>query len=267
MKKILVFVNFIEASQRAVDQSVAFGRMHDSLIYVCHISDGKDDEETLRTKLQPYLDQIDHAGLKPALIFEVGGFFETASKVAKQIVPDLVVVGTRGADGFDMSLRGSAIYKLVSELPYSSLVLPTDSSVAEKGFHKIMLPVSPHPKFLKKVSETRKVLAAEGEIVILTVLKKGEELDEDSKANLDATVEYLKENKVKSSTLAFERENRSTGYAAVTLRKAKEDGMDLISIISNVSERNKHFGKMEKEDVLLNEEGIPVFCVNTAIDK
>ncbi|MCZ4410612.1 universal stress protein [Cryomorphaceae bacterium 1068] len=266
MKKILVFVNFIEASQRAIDQAVAFGRMHGSEIFVSHISDGKNDPEKLKSDLQPYLDQVNEASLKSELIFKEGGFFETAIQIANGVSPDLVIVGTRGAEGFDMSLHGSAIYKLVSELPFSSLVLPTDSHVAEEGYRKVMFPVSPHPKFLKKVIETRKVLAEDGEIVVLAVLRKGVELDEDSRANLDSTMAYLKENEVKSSVIEFERENRSHGYAAITLKKVKEAGMDLVSIISNVSERNKHFGKMEKEDVLLNEQGIPVFCVNTAID-
>ena len=266
MKKILVFVNFIEASQRAVDQAIAFGQMHGAQIYVCHISDGKSDAQNLKSQLQPYIDQVEAAGLKAELIFEVGGFFDTASRVAKQLTPDLVIVGTRGAEGFDMSLRGSAIYKLVSELPYSSLVLPTDSHVAKDGYKKVMLTISPHSKFLKKVVETRKVLAKDGEIVVLSVLRKGIKLDEDSKVNLDAAIAYLKENQVKSSVMEYERENKSHGYAAITLKKIKEGGMDLVSIISNVSERNKHFGKMEKEDVLLNEEGIPVFCVNTAVD-
>jgi nucleotide-binding universal stress UspA family protein len=266
MKKILVFVNFIEASQRAVDQAIAFGRMHGASISISHISDGKGDAEKLKSNLQPYLDKVKGASLKAELIIEEGAFFETATEIANRLNPDLVVVGTRGAEGFDMGLRGSAIYKLVSEIPYSSLVLHTDSKVAEKGFKKIVLPVSPHPKFLKKVSETRKVLAADGEIVVLTVLRSGVELDKDTKANLEATKAYLDENQVKSSVLEIERKNKSHDYAQIILRKAKEAGMDLVSIISNVSERNKHFGKMEKEDILLNEEGIPIFCVNTAVE-
>ncbi len=266
MKKILVFVNFIEASQRAVDQAIAFGKMHGADLSICHISDGKSDSENLKSRLQPYIDQVEMAGLKSEFIFEMGGFFETALKVTNELVPDLVIVGTRGAEGFDMSLRGSAIYKLVSEIPYSSLVLPTDSQLVENGYKKVMLPVSPHPKFLKKLSETRKVLAQDGEIVVLTVLRKGEELEKDLKTNLEAAKAYLKENQIKSSVMEYERENKSHGYADITFKKIKEGGMDLVSIISNVSERNKHFGKMEKEDVLLNEEGIPVFCVNTAVD-
>ena len=266
MKKILVFVNFIQASQRAVDQAIAFGRMHGADISISHISDGKSDPEKLKSDLQLYVNQVKRADLNAELIFEEGAFFETATKIAHRLNPDLVLVGTRGAEGFDMVLRGSAIYKLVSEMPFSSLVLPTDSVVAEKGFKKIMLPVSPHPKFLKIVSETVKVMAADGEIVVLTVQRTGVELDEDTKANLEATKAYLDHKQIKSSVLAFERENKSHGYAQITLEKVKEAGMDLISIISNISERNKHFGKMEKEDVLLNEEGIPVFCVNTAAD-
>jgi len=265
MKKILVFVNFIESSKLAIDQAVVFGRMHGTDITVCHITDGKSDSEHLEARLKPYMSSIGEAGLNSELVVERGAFFDSAVKVANRVVPDLVIMGTRGAEGYDMKLRGSAIYKLVSELPYSSLVLPNKAVVAEKGFKKVMLPISPHPKFLKKVAETVKVLSEDGEIIVLSILRNGEELDADSKKNLDQTLQYLQENNLKCGTMEFERDNKSHGYATITLKKIKEQGMDLVSIISNVSERNKHFGKMEKEDILLNEEGIPVFCVNTAV--
>jgi hypothetical protein len=45
-----------------------------------------------------------------------------------------------------------------------------------------------------------------------------------------------------------------------------ELGTDLISISADVSERNKHFGKMHKEDVLMNSYSMPVLCVNTDIE-
>jgi nucleotide-binding universal stress UspA family protein len=266
MKKILVFVNFIESSTLAVEQAIVFAKMHGATITICHITDEKSDTEKLKTQLKPYTDKLEKADLKAELIVEKGAFFNLAVEVAKRIVPDLVIMGTRGAEGFDMKLRGSAIYKLVSELPYSSLVLPTNSQVAAEGFKKIMIPISPHPKFLKKVIESRKVLARDGEMVVLLITRKEVETDEDTKKNFKEAIQYLKDNNVKHEPMEYERENKSHGYAAITLSKVKERGMDLVSIISNVSERNKHFGKMEKEDVLLNEDGIPVFCVNTAIE-
>lgn len=266
MKKILVFVNFIETSKLAVEQAVVFGGIYGSEITVCHISDGKIGKEELEAKLKLYLNLVDKAGLSSKLILDEGAFFNSAEKVAMGLMPDLVIMGTRGAEGYDMKLRGSAIYKLVSELPFSSLVFSNHSRVAHEGFKKIMLPISPHPLFLKKVRESRKVLAKDGEMVVFSIKKDGITVDEDTQKNLSDTVQYLKENNVKYSVLEHYRENRGHGYAGITLQKMKEEGMDLVSIISNVSERNKHFGKMEKEDVLLNEEGIPVFCVNTAVD-
>lgn len=120
MKKILVFVNFIEASQCAVDQAIAFGRMHGAAISISHISDGKGDLGKIKSNLQPYVDKVKGAGLNAELIIKEGALFETATEIANRLNPDLVVVGTRGAEGYDMGLRGSAIYKLLSEMPYSS---------------------------------------------------------------------------------------------------------------------------------------------------
>jgi len=267
MRRILVFVNFIKSSGVALDQAIVFGRMHGSEISVCHISDGRRTFEELKKDLQPYMDKIDQAQLKSELILEEGAFFDLAIKIANRTNPDLVVMGTRGVEGYDMKLHGSAIYKLVSELPFSSLVFPVDAEVAKDGFHRIMLPISPHPKFLKKVRETQKVMSKEGEIILLSIIRDGSELDEDTKKNLEEAVGFLQGEKINHRMMELQSEKKSQSYAAITLDKVKEGDMDLVSIISNVSDRNKHFGKMEKEDILLNDHRMPVFCVNTAFEE
>jgi nucleotide-binding universal stress UspA family protein len=267
MKKLLVFVNFTDASQRALEQAISIGKYCGASLTLCYISESpaEKDPEWME-RLLPYKQFSDSKGVASEIILEHGSLYQTATKTANRIKPDLVLVGTRGKDGFDMGIFGSAIYKLVREIPFASLVLHANSQVVEGGYKKVMLPVSPHEGFLKKVKETCKVLAPDGVIVIFALIKPGITLEAKTRKNIEATQSYLNERGVKNEYMELSTDKRTMGYAPQTLEKMKGYGMDLISIAADVSQRNKHFGKMDKEDILLNEMGIPVLCTNTDID-
>jgi nucleotide-binding universal stress UspA family protein len=267
MKRLLVFVNFTDASQKALDQAISLGKLHGASLTLCHISPQSEQMDAeLMERLNLYLAHARAQGVDGEIRIAHGALFQTATQIAKEVKPDLVLAGTRGIEGFDMSIFGSAIYKFVREIPYASLVLHANSEVAEGGYKKVMLPVSPHPGFLKKVKETCKVIAPDGVIVIFALVKPGTELQEETKANIRATKTYLHEQGVNHEYLELGTDRYTMGYAKETLEKIKEYGMDLISIAADVSQRNKHFGKMDKEDILLNEIGIPILCTNTDID-
>ena len=263
MDKLLVFVNFIEASQRALDQAISLAKVKDSSIVICHIIRDETDESEILAKLKPYSDQVEKEGINVTIELEHGAVFDAAARAAQRIKPDLVVAGTRGVEGFDMSIFGSAIYKFVRDVSYTSLVMHPQSEIANGGFHKIMLPISPHPNFIKKVEESVKVLSDQGEVIVFTLIKKDTELDEDTAKNVELTKAYLDEHQINWKSLEMVTEKHDHSFAAQTLEQMKEQGMDLVSISADVSARNKHFGKMHKEDILLNESGIPVLCVNT----
>lgn len=263
MKKLLVFVNFIEASEKALNQAISLGKKDGAVIVICHILDPNGSEDDAKEKLQPYIDRVKAAGLNTELEIERGSVFEGASKAARRIKPDLVIAGTRGAEGFDMSIFGSAIYKFVREVAFTSLVIHSDSKVSDSGYRNIMLPVSPHPNFLKKVSETLKVLDKDGEVVVFALVKEGIELDDDIAKNIEQTKEYLEKLGVKWQYREFVIKKSDHNFAEKTLERVEELGTDLIAISADVSAKNQHFGKMHKEDVLLNKHSMPILCVNT----
>jgi len=267
MKKLLVFVNFTDASQRALEQAISLGKFHGASLVLAHISEAIAEKDTkLMERLLPCKEFVDSKGVASEIVIDHGPLFQTATKIADRIKPDLVLAGTRGKDGFDMGIFGSAIYKLVREIPFASLVLHANSQVVEGGYKKVMLPVAPHAGFLKKVKETCKVLSPDGVIVIFALIKPGIALEASTRKNIEATQAYLNERGVKNEYLELNTDKNTLGYASQTLEKMKEYGMDLISIAADVSQRNKHFGKMDKEDILLNEMGIPILCTNTDID-
>jgi nucleotide-binding universal stress UspA family protein len=266
MKKLLVFYNFIEASERALDQAISLGKKEDAKIVICHIMNESEKDAEILKKLEPQAEKVRMSGLEASVELEQGDIYEAAAKAARRIDPDLVIAGTRGAEGFDMSIFGSAIYKFVRDVAYTSLVLHSASKIAENGYKGIMLPVSPHTNFIKKVRETLKVIADGGLVTIFALIQEGGELDEITQSNIEKTKDYLDDQKIKWQYKEFIIRKNQHDLAKQTLNRIKELEIDLITISADVSARNMHFGKMHKEDMLLNDQSIPVLCVNTDIE-
>lgn len=263
MDKLLVFVNFMKASERALEQAIELAKVHSSSIVMCHIPEPGSVEEETRTKLKPFLDMVEEAGIKGELMLEYGDLFDVAKATARKVNPDLVVAGTRGIEGFDMRLHGSAIYKFVRDIGYTSLIIHPESPIIKGGYKRVMLPVSPHGNFIKKVRETIKILAQDGEVIVFSLIRKGEELDAKVVKNKKDTEAILNERGIKWRYFDYETTLAGHNFATETLDRIKDQEMDVISIAADLSRENRHFGKMHKEDVLLNQRGIPVLCVNT----
>ena len=87
-------------------------------------------------------------------------------------------------------------------------------------------------------------------------------LVEKTKSKFDS---ILDEEGLKHENCIDESEEFSVGYARQTLKFAESQNMPIISILSNLAKVNTYYGKVDKENILLNKSGIPVFCANDLI--
>jgi len=83
MDKLLVFLNFIKASERALDQAISLAKKDGAKITICHILDQKGDEADVLKKLEPYAEKVRLSGLKVEIELEYGAIFDAAAKAAK----------------------------------------------------------------------------------------------------------------------------------------------------------------------------------------
>jgi hypothetical protein len=157
---------------------------------------------------------------------------------------------------------GSAIHKLVKEIPGTSLVVSNTSNVVLGGYEKILLPVAPHAHFIAKVEASIKLLSDDGLMILFAIRQPGVSLDQTTEANLAASKEFLNHKGVKWKYLEEEPDKHAIGYSVQTMRRMTQDGISLVSIMAQVSKRNMHFGKIDKESLLLNDQGIQVLCTN-----
>lgn len=264
MKNILALVDLTALSPKVVDQAIALSAKTLAKLTLSHIIDTPDasKESDARLALGDFVKSAQDQGVDADVLIEHGPLFETAVALVKRLRPGLVVAGTRGIEGIEKGAFGSSIHKLVRELPGTTLVVNAKTTTVEGGYKKILMPVAPHPDYLAKVEAALDVLAGDGIITLFAIVKAGNPLDKPTLANLESAKGLLAERGAKWNYKEVEADAYAVGYSAQTIRVIKEEGYDLISIMAKVSQRNMHFGKFDKEGVLLNTEGIQVLCTN-----
>ncbi len=263
MNHILCLVDFTTTAQIAVRQSIALAKGKNAIITLCHIlPTGHEADHDLLKELRPFEAEVETAGIECKSEISNGPFFQAVEEVIHRLRPGLVVVGTHGKHGLRQNLFGSNIYKLVKSLPVPTLVVNDNTTPMEGGFKAILLPVAPHPDFLLKLEQAAVLLAPGGRIYLFEIRKPGAGYDEEIEKNIRASRQWLEEQNLPWDFIEKGSRNFSVGYSLETIEFAHEHKMDLIAIMAKVSEKNRSFGKLDKENLLLNKEGLPVLCAN-----
>ncbi|NEN22251.1 universal stress protein [Cryomorpha ignava] len=264
MNHLFVFVDFSETSILAFNQALAIAEYKGSKISICHIVANltKEIQAAVELKLKPFIETAQKKGVKLDSVIVEGELFETAKSVVTRLKPDLIVVGTHGRDGIHLRLFGSAIHKLVREVPAPSLVLGKTCSIMRSGFRKVLVPASSQPAYLIQVERACELLAPDGEITLFAIENANFPVDNASMVNMDNARELLEARNVKWKYVEVQAKPHQTGMAAQTLEYILSEKIEMIAIAAEIAERFRHFGKLDKEAILLNEDGIKVLCVN-----
>jgi nucleotide-binding universal stress UspA family protein len=264
MQNILTLIDLTSTSEIALKQSIAIAKKHGAKVTLLHIADyyAEDEKAGIKEKLWPYAKQIEEAGLTHSVIITSGNLIQEVKNVVSSLSPNLVVVSTHGKKGIKQNLFGSTIFKMIQEISTHTLVVNDDSKIVEGGFNKILLPIAPHPDYLLKVKAAKELISPTGIMVIFVLIKPGAILDNKLIRNIEATKEYLNQNGVRWSYFSEDSTKYAVGYSKETLELVSQMNIDLISIMARVSEENQSFGKMDKENLLLNKQGMPILCAN-----
>lgn len=265
MKKIVILVDYTDTALISVKQGIAIAGKHHSKITVLHIADSEAEKLLLQAenRYEAYTSQLQIEGIPFDVHIGVGDFMEAIPAYVKESNPDLVIVGTHGKHGLKQSLLGSNIYRLVKRIKSAVLVV-NDMITAPVGeYQRIMLPVAAHDNYLLKVEDSLKLLATGGTIVIFAINKPGLELVPEILKNIEGTKALLTKRSVNFEYLELDSMRFSVGYSKETLSLVNEHKIDLIGIMSMPSDiGTKSAIVMDKENIILNKEGLPVLCSN-----
>lgn len=264
MNSILVFLDFSATAVLAFNQALAIAVMKDTNLRLCHIT--KDLDESTRSEvkvnMEPFIEKAKSQGVRADFIIENGELFETAKLVTIRLKPDLIVAGTHGSEGIHLRLFGSAIHKLVREVSAPTLVLGKSCKPIHSGFKSVLIPADIQAKYMYKIGLVADLLAPNGEITLLTIENPNLPTDDTTRANIDKVKKILDDRKVIWKSVELNAKPHEIGYAMQTLEYMRQKKIQMIAMAAEVSQRFRHFGKLDKEAILLNEDGFMVLCVN-----
>ncbi|MCB0736622.1 MAG: universal stress protein, partial [Bacteroidetes bacterium] len=255
MNKVLVLVDFTPTAEKAAQQGVYLAKKFNSSITFCHVYDSAPSDEKLANDMSTYVAIAQNGGIEHELNAPVGDFFAETELLTERINPAITVVGTHGKKGLKQNLFGAHIYKLANHVKGNLLIVSDSSTLAKNGFSKVLMPVSAHTNYSQKVKATTTILAESGHVDIFALHKPGMPLSEKVQHNIENALALLKDANVNCGLLEQDAQKFSIGFSKETFDVMEKEQNDLITIMTKVSKEGGVFGKIDKENLILNPAG------------
>ena len=260
MNRIIALIDLTELSDKVLQQSISLCKHLSAELILGHNAASEKETPKLQEQLESMAKRCEGEGITCSILIWTGDLYRKTPEAIVKSGADLAILGTHGQHGLKQNLFGSNIWKLVSQLPCSTIVINKNTQVIENGFKKVLLPAGPHADFLVKVKQCAKLLHADGKLSLFAIEKPGVSLSQGMLNTIKSAQEYMDENQIPHEFAEKEAEGYSVGYSRDTLKYAASHDYELIAIMTKVSEENAHFGEIDKENLVLNEGGIPLLC-------
>ena len=263
MQKICVFIDFTDGCKIALKQASVFAQKINATICLLNIVENVSEVEKTKVQLLKFAKQaVGHSVLMEAYA-GVGGLMDAAPAQLNKIHPDLVFIGTHGIKGLKQKFLGADILKLVKVITFPCIVVQENSEIKVNGFEKILFPVGPHHNFVVKMKQTAAFAKRFGcRIVIYEIAKEGFDIGGMVGKNINLAKSYFAEQVIPFECISEEMTVFSAGNSRQTLNFAEKNNFDVISIMSTISQNEILYGATDKENLLVNSFGIPIFCCN-----
>ncbi len=266
---LLVPVDFTEVADIAIDHAIGIAKMLHWDVVILHILN-KDTKallnlykptiENVSEKMEAKVNDIyDQYKFKVDYIVREGSIFEDIAQVSKEIGAGYVVMGTHGKQGIQYFI-GSYAFKVItsSEVPF----IVVQKRKFDKNYEKIVLPLDDSLESRQKIKWAIYIAKRFNAKILIKALYKSDEIQR-YKLNvvLQRVLKILDENGIEYE---YEMKEGSGSFSKQTIQYAKDNDADMIIIMTNqdsTSFPNFIFNPAD-EQILFNEEGVPVMCVN-----
>lgn len=261
MKKIAVLVDFTKTTTKALlfSRQLAIEKKLEIVLIHIHKSRNEDIVAEKNRKMDEYISELTSVGLNCTSLFSFGNFFSQIAGAVAKSKASLVIIGTHGKTGLKQKLFGSNILKVVQSLPVPSLIVQDTSTWPANGFSNVLIPIDKHQAYSDKLEVAHSLLSGNG-IIKMYVIYLSDVLEDALKINLDLSIKYMESRNWPYEIIEEGQTVYSVGYSKQTLNYIQKDKPDLIAIMAKIAHDNIHIGEMDKDNVILNTEGIPVLC-------
>jgi nucleotide-binding universal stress UspA family protein len=188
--------------------------------------------------------------------------YKKIAETAKKINADSIVMGTRGASGWDR-IMGSNASRVVQMSPCPVIVI-NDRHFGE-GYKNIVLPLDLTKETKQKVNWATKVgKYFDATIHIVSAAEDDEFLQSSIKANMKQVEKHLSKHNVKHTSEILTEVPGN--FAKATLKHAENMGADLIIIMT---QQERSFSEVmigSYAQQIVNRSKVPVMCINPRAD-
>lgn len=262
-KKLLVPVDFSEVSTSAINVAESIALSNRLGLTLLHITNDKsfanaESEMQLLVKTMKKDNNLDID-----VIIRKGSIFSEIADVASDDAFGLMVIGTHGFKGLREKVFGADILKLLKGIPIPVLTVQKDYKIPPDGIKKILFPPSSHETFAYKIeSAINFAKLFNAEVFLYTIEKPGIEWSEKFRENIRLAKHQFEARGIKYTRVNEDQQSFSVGYSKQIMAYAKNNGIDLITLMSNATEENYYFADSDKASLLTNDSKIPILCTS-----
>ncbi len=261
MKNILVLIDFTPMSKLVLEQALILAKLNHAKIIFCHVSNTA-LEDKIDENFEPFIAKANDVKVNCETYIAEGNLIEGVKTAIDKFNSEIVIAGTHGKQGVLQHLFGSKIFNLIKEIDIPFLILNNQSKIITQGFKSVLIPVSHHTTYLKMLEKTVKLLAPNAKIKIFAIVKYGLPLDREILINVKTAQHFLNSKGIENEYLEIVTDQYTNGYSKDTLQYIKDQEIDLITIFTKVSDKKSSFALADKENIILNDLGITVLCVD-----
>lgn len=259
MQRVAVLIDFTEGSVMALKQAEQLAAKTNAELHAVHICASNDKVEASGAQLRGF---ISANAANPHTVktdIGVGNVQQAAPDIMRRISPDVVVVCTHGIKGIAQHLFGAKILKIAEVMRYPMIVLHENNRVNLTDVDSILFPLGPHSGFATKIKQTGTIAKALGaSIVMYEIETPGSGPDSNLEKNKNAATVHFNEIRLNSKYVLDEMRFVSAGFSRQTIAYATENHFGMMSLMATVSKNDIRFAAGDKENLVMNAEGMPV---------
>lgn len=261
MNTIAVLVDYTEGCKRALNQTRVLAELAGSKVHILNVTSEERDEAEYE-KLSAFATAELGVAVPTTAHLADGRLLAALGESLKAINPDLIILCTHGVKGIVQHLFGARVLSLVQSMEKTFLVVQENSEINEQGFRKILFPAT-HNKSAKSLIRQVMNIAAEcdSEVVFYEIDKYVGGTESEIEETFEAAKKAFKAKGITFSQVKETPNNHSLGFARQTLDYAVKNGIGLIATLSEVADDGFLMMKSDKEQLLTNEQGIPILAI------
>jgi hypothetical protein len=261
MRNIAVLIDYTEGSKTALRQAELLTKKVNGVLYAINIASSPDKVNDSHNELIQFIKLNSNSWEDIKIEIGEGNLFSAIPAVLKRIEPSVVIICTHGIKGMFQHLFGAHILKLVQSIPFPSIVIQENNQIQISETKKVLFPLGPHPDFKTKIKQTidfAKMMDAE--IYLYQIDRPGMINEDYLDQNLQLAKQAFSDNNIIVHKVIDEMKVISAGFSRQTMDYAMDNNIQLISLMASVSKLDTLYGVGDKENFLVNPQGIPIFC-------